>query len=319
MSTEIFLDVTQLAPREKHPAIFRYFDGLNEGESFILHNDHDPKPLYYQLLGERGAIFDWDYLAQGPEVYEIRIAKKVLNGSTAETVGNISAKDYRKAEVFKKLGIDFCCGGDRTLKEASAEAGMTEEQLRSALEEADAAAASAPSMDFDKWDLDFLADYIRQTHHRYIRDNAELIAGLAQKIAGHHGVNHPELNELAPAVHHMLNDLLQHMEKEEKVLFPAIKNLVETKNSGQHAGIKAGTVSQPIKVMEAEHDHTGNDLKHFRRLTNDYTLPSDACNSYRYLFEKLKEFEDDTFRHVHLENNILFPKAIKMERELTAM
>lgn len=319
MSTEVFLDVTQLEPRAKHPTIFQYFDSLNEGESFILHNDHDPKPLYYQLLGERGAIFDWDYLEQGPEVYEIRIAKKMLNGSTAETVGSISAKDYRKAEVFKKLGIDFCCGGDKTLKEAGVEAGMTEAQLRAALEEADAAAASAPSIDFDKWDLDFLADYIRQTHHRYIKENAELIAGLAQKIAGHHGVNHPELNELAPGVSHMLNDLLQHIEKEEKVLFPAIKNLVAVKNSGHHAGIRAGSVSQPIKVMEAEHEHTGGDLKLFRKLTNDYALPSDACNSYRYLFEKLKEFEDDTFRHVHLENNILFPKAIKMEQELTAL
>lgn len=319
MSTEILLDVTQLEPRVKHPTIFQYFDNLKEGESFILHNDHDPKPLYYQLLGERGAIFDWDYLVQGPEVYEIRIAKKVWSSTHDETVGSISAKDYRKAEVFKKLGIDFCCGGDKSLKEASAEVGMTEAQLRSALEEAETTVSSAPSMDFDKWDLDFLADYIRQTHHRYVKDNAELIAGLAQKIAGHHGVNHPELNELAPGVYRMLNDLLQHIEKEEKVLFPAIKNLVAAKNNGQHTAMHAGSVSQPIKVMESEHDQTGNELKQFRKLTDNYTLPSDACNSYRYLFEKLKEFEDDTFRHVHLENNILFPKAIKMEQELAVV
>lgn len=317
--TEKFLNVTLLPPGEKHPTIFQWFDALSEGEGFILHNDHDPKPLYYQLLGERGSIFSWDYLKQGPDVYEIRIAKLVLNEEQQETVGSISAKDYRKAEVFKKLGIDFCCGGDKTLKDASAEAGISEADLRNALKEAEAAPTGGPVHDFDKWDLDFLADYIRQTHHRYVKENAEVIAGLSVKIANHHGVNHPELKELAPRVHSMLEDFMQHMEKEEKVLFPAIKKLVEAEKNQEHRSIAAGSVSQPIRVMEAEHEHTGDDLKYFRKLTQDYLLPSDACNSYRYLFEKLQELEEDTFRHVHLENNILFPKAIALEEKLSAL
>lgn len=313
---EKMLDVTQLAPREKHPTIFNWFDNLKEGEGFILHNDHDPKPLYYQLLGERGNTFTWDYLQQGPLVYEIRIAK--IDTGSQDTVGSISAKDYRKAEVFKKLGIDFCCGGNKTLKEASVEAGITEAELKQALNEAENAPAGGPNHDFDKWDLDFLADYIRQTHHRYVKDNAEVIVGLSVKIANHHGVNHPELKELAPRVHHMMEDFMQHMDKEEKILFPGIKQLATMEQNHEKLNVTGGSIGQAIQVMEAEHDETGNELRYFRKLTNDYELPSDACNSYRYLFQKLQEFEEDTFRHVHLENNILFPKAIELEKKLIA-
>lgn len=313
---EKLLDVTKLSPREKHPTIFQWFDNLKEGEGFILHNDHDPKPLYYQLLGERGNTFTWDYLQQGPAVFEIRIAK--IDTGSKETVGAISAKDYRKAEVFKKYGIDFCCGGNKTLKEASEEAGITEAELKQALQEAENAPAGGPNHDFDKWDLDFLADYIRQTHHRYVKENAEVIAGLSVKIANHHGVNHPELKELAPRVHHMMEDFMQHMEKEEKVLFAGIKKLAEMERNNEKLQVTSGSISHAIEVMEAEHDQTGDDLRYFRKLTNDYELPSDACNSYTYLFQKLQEFEDDTFRHVHLENNILFPKAIKLEKKLIA-
>lgn len=316
-NTEKFLDVTQLPPREKHPTIFQYFDELKGGESFVIHNDHDPKPLYYQLLGERGDIFTWDYLKQGPEIYEIRISKKVLSAENEETVGDIAAADYRKAEVFKKLGIDFCCGGEKTLKDASKQAGMKEEDLRKALQEAEDAPATGTVNDYDSWDLDFLADYIRQTHHRYVKENAEVIVGMAGKIASHHGENHPELIELAARVHNMIEDFLQHMAKEEQVLFPAIKTLVEIDRKKEHIKVTDGGISQAIEKMEAEHDETGDALKYFRKLTKNYVLPEDACNSYAYLFEKLQELEEDTFRHVHLENNILFPKAIKLEKKLS--
>jgi regulator of cell morphogenesis and NO signaling len=114
--------VTLLEPRQKHPTIFVRFDELNEGESLIIHNDHDPKPLYYQLIGERGNIFSWEYLEEGPEWWKVKISKRNL-GEKEETLGEIAVKDLRKAEVFKKYGIDFCCGGKKTVKEACAEKG----------------------------------------------------------------------------------------------------------------------------------------------------------------------------------------------------
>lgn len=310
MATIGTLNVTVIEPRLKHPTIFKHFDELEPGEGFVIENDHDPKPLYYQLLGERGTIFTWEYLEQGPQWWKVRIARKQQEAN-AETVGEIAAKDIRKAEIFKQKGIDFCCGGDKTLKEAGEEAGITEEELKAALQAVEDKPLSA-SQDYNKWELDFLADYIVNTHHCYVKDNAQTISGLAEKVAQHHGENHPELKKVAQAVNHFLQDLINHTEKEEKVLFPAIKEAVAGKRNGSN-GAAQGSIKQPILMMQKEHEIAGEDLTYFRKLTNDYALPADACNSYNYLFEKMKEFEADLHQHIHLENNILFPKAAALE------
>src|SRR5690606_35241039 len=269
-------------------------------------------PLYYQLLGERGAIFSWEYLEQGPRTWLVRIAKnKVDDAGAVETVGSIAAKDYRKAEVFKKLGIDFCCGGEKSLKDASEEVGISEEQLKAELEKADTITTSA-SQDYNKWKLDFLADFIENTHHEYIRENATVITGLADKVAQAHGSQHAELWPLAQRVKALFDDLLDHISKEEKTLFPEIKSLVSNQKLGLSATTGGNSIESIIKAMHEEHDHAGDDLKYLRKITDNYTLPAEACNSYTYLFEKLKEFENDLFKHIHLENNILFPKAIAL-------
>ena len=304
------LDVTQIEPRLKHPTIFEHFDALEQGESFIIHNDHDPRPLYYQLLGERGNIFTWDYLESGPETWQVQIAKPGA-AETEETVGEIAAKDMRKAEAFKKLGIDFCCGGKKTLKEAIAEAGLTEAQVQDALAHSEATAVGQVTHNFDSWDLAFLADYINNVHHKYTREIGPTIEQLAEKVASRHGAAHPELIDLAKGLRGLMAELYSHLQKEEKVLFPAIKALETNGERGQMpVGIKG-----PVQMMEAEHDSAGDELKTLRKLTRDYELPADACNSYTYLFQKIKEFEDDLFQHIHLENNILFPKALKLEKE----
>ncbi len=304
------LDVTQIEPRLKHPTIFEHFDALEQGESFIIHNDHDPRPLYYQLLGERGNIFTWDYLQSGPDVWEVQITKPAKE-QAEETVGEIAAKDVRKADVFKKLGIDFCCGGKLTLKEAIAEAGLDEEEVKAALARSEAAGGGQATHDFDSWDLGFLADYIYNVHHKYTRENGPIIEQLADKVASRHGNTHPELFELAKGVKVLMENLYSHLQKEERVLFPAIKTL---ESSGERAQMTVG-IEGPVHMMEAEHDDTGDELRELRRLTKGYELPADACNSYTYLFDKIKEFEDDLFQHIHLENNILFPKALKLEKE----
>ena len=234
-----------------------------------------------------------------------------------ETVGSIAAKDYRKAEVFKKLGIDFCCGGKITLKRASKEAGISEEELRSQLDACDLSNTKTFSKDFNKWELDFLTDYIINTHHRYIKEAVPTISDMALKVAKHHEKNHPELTNLRINIQRFLEDMLHHMKKEEEALFPKIKQLVSNKNScGLHVNPQPAFVKNAVWAMQREHESSGEDLQFFRKLTHDYSLPTDACNSYKFLFEKMKEFEEDLMQHIHLENNILFPKAVKLEDDL---
>jgi regulator of cell morphogenesis and NO signaling len=317
MNTLEILDVTKIEPKYKHPVIFERFDGLEQGEAFIISNDHDPKPLYYQLLGERGKIFTWNYLEEGPALWRVVIGKTTIREGV-ETIGQIAAKDIRKAEVFRRMGIDFCCGGKQTLKEAGEQAGVSEEHLQLALEEA---VKSSPwaSQDFTRWELDFLVDYIIQTHHKYVMENAGIISDLGQKVAQRHGKYHPELKKLVEGLSGFLRDMMAHMEKEEMILFPAIKQLVARERDPKlEAGLAAGLVSDAIRMMQTEHEISGEDLKFFRKITHDYSLPEDACNSYSYLFEKIKGFESDLFQHIHLENNILFPAAAKLESKLSA-
>ena len=133
---ENILNVTLLEPRQKHPTIFARFDALNEGESLVIHNDHDPKPLYYQLLGERGNIFSWEYLEQGPEWWKVRIGKN-SSGASDETLFQIAAKDLRKAEVFKKYGLDFSCEGKQTIKEACLNKGLDVTRIEYELQQID--------------------------------------------------------------------------------------------------------------------------------------------------------------------------------------
>jgi len=235
----------------------------------------------------------------------------------AETVGQIVAKDIRKAEVFKRLGIDFCCGGKKSVKQACEEVGITQEQLEVEMKNFEENSREKAGMDFNTWEIDFLADYIVNIHHHYVRENAGMFKELVMKVANRHGDHHPELVQLSAGVQQCLADLLLHLEKEEQVLFPYVKELVTKKKQG----LKFNTVfsvASPVKTMETEHERTGEELHAFRELTNDYTLPANACNSYAFLFSKLKEFEADLLRHIHLENNILFPKALGLEQELAA-
>ncbi|MFA6082709.1 iron-sulfur cluster repair di-iron protein [Mucilaginibacter sp.] len=310
------LDVTVIEPRFKHPTIFDKFDSLQGGEAFIIHNDHDPKPLYYQLLAERGQVFHWDYLENGPEVWQVKIAKKT-EPENAETIGQIVAKDYRKAQVFKKLGIDFCCGGKKTIAEACEKKGLDPAEVERQLEAVKGESANSEN-DFQNWDIGFLSDYIINTHHRYVRDNTPFILEIAQKVARVHGDRHPELVQVAQLFEKIGNDLILHMVKEEKILFPFIKELAQVYNTGGLLpAANFGRISVPIQVMDSEHEQVGGDFETIRRITGNYTLPADACSSYTILFKKLEEYENDLHRHVHLESNILFPKAIQLEKELS--
>lgn len=315
MNTETILDVTVIEPRLKHAAIFEHFDELLPGQSLVIHNDHDPKPLYYQFIAERGRIFNWDYLQKGPEFWQVRIGKRSLTGNT-ETVGDIVTKDFRKAQVFKKFGIDFCCGGRKTLAEVCDKKGIDLVEVEHELTAAEKQDAAA-SRDFENWDIGFLSDYVVNVHHHYIRENSPFIEELAQKVAKVHGQSHPELVQVAAVFSRVARDLGLHLAKEEKILFPRIKALGALQASGEAlTTADIGGVVMPIQVMESEHEQAGEDFDEIRSLTSGYRLPQDACRSYTVLFKKLEEFEDDLHQHVHLENNILFPRAIAAEQAL---
>lgn len=307
------LDVTKIEPRLKHPTIFDKFDALSGGEAFIIHNDHDPKPLYYQLLGERGQTFSWEYLQEGPEVWEVKLSK-LGEGERPATVGELAASDIRKAEVFRKFGLDFCCGGNKTLAEACQEQGISAMEVESAMSELENTEAPA-SQDFNNWELDFLADYIVNTHHRYVNDTLPILNEISAKVASVHGVAHPEVVEIANLFKGVENELLSHMPKEEQILFPYIKEMVTAKRDNQAPPPAAfGSIENPIRMMEAEHTSTGDNMKKIRELSGNFVPPEDACASYTYLYNKLEEFEKDLHQHIHLENNILFPKAIALEQ-----
>lgn len=316
METILTLDVTQIEPRFKHPTIFEKFDSLAANQAFIIHNDHDPKPLYYQLLGERGNVFTWEYLENGPEWWKVRIGKTDPS-QPKETIGEMVAKDYRKAQIFKKLGIDFCCGGKKTLDEVCNTKGIDVEKVKAELATLDGA-ESANALAFDKWDIAFLSDYVINTHHTYVKENIPFISELANKVAHVHGDRHPEVIKVAEIFSQIAKDLGLHLMKEENILFPFVKQLAEAAKSGKKVSpAPFGTVKNPTQIMEMEHEQAGEDMSAIREVTNGYALPADACTSFTILYKKLQEFENDLFTHVHLENNILFPKAIALEKELT--
>lgn len=313
---ENILNVTALEPRLKHPTIFVRFDELKAGESLTIHNDHDPKPLYYQLLGERGNIFTWEYLEQGPQLWRIKISKN-KEGASDETLGEIAIKDLRKAQVFKKYGLDFCCGGKKTVKEACAEKGIDATKVEQELQSVDSNTASiGRPLPYNDWSLDFLADYVVNTHHSYVKKTIPDLSAYAEKVAKVHGGRHPELFEINELTQQVCEELAAHMVKEEGVLFPYIKQMVASENSG--AASQNGNshlIQTEVDTMEEEHEVVGNALDKIREISQNYLLPEDACASYKFLFRTLDEFEDDLHIHVHLENNILFPKALALEKK----
>ena len=233
-----------------------------------------------------------------------------------KSVGEIVKLDFRAADVFSSYGIDFCCGGKISVAEACSNAKTDEALVIQALINLKNQTGSAVH-DFDSWDIGFLADYIIHTHHQYVSKAIPQILPLAQKVADVHGEHHPEVVVVNELFNDLADELLSHMQKEEQILFPYIKKLVSDESEGNCSdGACFGTVIGPISVMEQEHENAGVILKQLYHLSDGYTAPEDACNTFRVLYGKLKEFEDDLHRHIHLENNILFPKAIEMEQAL---
>lgn len=232
-----------------------------------------------------------------------------------KTVADYVTENIKTAHIFKKHGIDFCCGGAISVKEACAKNNVDSKVIENELLEVDA--VKDVIEDYNKWELDFLMIYIENVHHTYVKESLPLISEYANKVAKVHGNHYTEVIKVNELFHTVANELISHMQKEEQILFPFIKKLVEAKKTEKKNIIAPfGTVKNPIQMMEHEHESAGDIFKNIAELTNNYTPPKEACNTFKVLYAKLDEFEKDLHQHIHLENNILHPKAIALEKKI---
>lgn len=225
------------------------------------------------------------------------------------TVGDIVAGDYRTAGVFEQFGIDFCCGGRQSLAEACRSAAADPAAVERALQALPSGKAADDNV--TGWAADRLIDHILATHHVYVQSALPVIARYLEKLVEVHGPRHPELARIAASFDRLGQDLRQHMLKEEHVLFPYVRELVAAE--GRPVPCPFGTVENPIRMMEHEHRDAGDELRVLHELTDAYTAPADGCTTYRVCFSELAQFERDLHRHIHLENNVLFPEALELE------
>jgi regulator of cell morphogenesis and NO signaling len=232
-----------------------------------------------------------------------------------KTIGAFVAQDFRTAAVFSKYKIDFCCKGNRTITEVCEKQEIDSDVLLQNVFDV-LQSENNGAIDFNSWPLDLLVDYIEKTHHRYVEEKTGVILQFLNKLCSVHGANHSELFKINELFTAGAGELSQHMKKEELMLFPFIKRMVKTKESnGVLSQPSFGTVSNPIAMMMQEHDNEGDRFREIANLTDNYTAPADGCTTYKVAFAMLNEFEQDLHKHIHLENNILFPKAVILEEE----
>lgn len=228
------------------------------------------------------------------------------------TVGDIVAADYRTAAVFERHDIDFCCGGATTLVSACASRRVDAATLARELEAATSLPAPA-DQDYSAWSLARLIEHIQAVHHVYVRENVAQNAAYARKIADVHGDHHPELVRIAAEVESMAVALMSHLEEEERVVFPAIKRAEAASLAARPVAPEdAETVARGLESLTRDHEEVGATLHAIRDMAMGYALPPDACATYSLTYQRLRAFEADLHRHVHLENNVLFPGAAKM-------
>lgn len=234
-----------------------------------------------------------------------------------QNIGELVALDYRTAAVFKKYGIDFCCQGNRTINDACRANHLDKKLVISDLSTL-FHSPSENTIDYASWPIDLLVDYIEKKHHRYVETKTQEIKPYIDKICKVHGDRHTELLKIKALFDTATGELAKHMKKEELVLFPFIRALAKAKL--QHSTLVAapfGTVQNPIQMMMHEHSVEGNRFREIEALSDTYTPPAEACSTYQVAFALLKEFEQDLHLHIHLENNILFPKALALEKQLS--
>lgn len=223
-----------------------------------------------------------------------------------QTVGSIVAEDYRTAGVFKSFGIDFCCGGKKTLEDACARKGVEPIEVIKQLDEIQSTPSGGGAPRFKTWSTSFLIDYIVNQHHAYTREKLPEIGAYLDRVAKVHGNQHPELKVIREQFMKLRTELLEHLKFEEDELFPLINSVEKGKSE------VTDEVRELLQTMIDDHDGAGEILAKIRELSNDYTPPVDACATYRISYQSLEDLEEDIKKHVHLENNILAPRVKRM-------
>jgi regulator of cell morphogenesis and NO signaling len=233
-------------------------------------------------------------------------------------VSDIVAKDYHTADTFRKYGIDYCCGGKWSLEIACKARGLDTDILLEELKQSMRNICLPNTIEFDKWDIDFLIDYVIKVHHENLRKVIPQIIDHLERFANGHRKKFSYLNEMEELVNQLAKQLLSNMCQEEEVLFPYIRQIAHAyENKESYAKLFVRTLRKPVEaVMHQEHETVVKSLRRLRELTDDYIPPENACISHKVTFFKLKEFDNDLVQHLYLENSILFPRAIKMEKEL---
>jgi len=236
-----------------------------------------------------------------------------MSAIAERTVRELALESSSATRVFEILGIDYCCGGDKPLEEACRVAGLDLEQVQRELENAGQDSRPTPR-DWQREPLSELIAHINATHHKFVRTEVTRLEPLMEKVCRVHGQNHPELLHVQAVFRKLARELTSHMMKEEMVLFPYVVRMEAVMQGESVLPAPFGTVANPVSMMEHEHDSAGNALRALRSASNGYVVPEGACASYQALYRALAEFEADLHQHIHLENNILFPRAIAMER-----
>lgn len=226
-----------------------------------------------------------------------------LEGNSA-TVAQLAISHPAALAVFEKYNIDYCCGGHRSLEEACQKVGLDPVKIKQEIYQSGGGEVSH-ALRPERWTSALLVDYIIQNHHQYVNDAIPEIKALLDKVCDAHGNDSLELLTIREDFAELAEELTSHMQKEEFVLFPAIKRL-EAQTHADHP--LAGAIQSPISAMEHEHTIAGDLIKHIRTLSNQYTPPDFACPTYRITYKRLQEFDNDLMRHIHLENNILFER-----------
>lgn len=222
------------------------------------------------------------------------------------TVGELVAEHYGRAAVFTEMGIDFCCGGGRTVAEACEESGVPAGSVVAALEALDGTGRNRSGSDPRSWSIDRLVSHVEDVHHVYLRRTIPVLRQWTEKIARVHGRTHPELLEVRTVFEELAEELSLHMKDEEDEVFP---HLVALEDPAADDEVGLPVQESVVQALEHDHEHAGSLTRRIRELTDGFSPPPDACTTYTATFALLSEFEQDLHRHVHLENNVLFPRA----------